>query len=116
MKQRVHGRYQDLLACNPLLFVKQGLTLIPQLVTRLHRQMKSVILHRRQRIEQAVAELNNLSPLAILARGYSILQNVGTGRIIRHAKDVRVGDELEATLARGQLACIVKDVIPDTSA
>ena len=116
MKQRVDGRHQDLLACNPLLFVKQGLTLIPQLVTRLQRQMKSVILHRRQRIQHAVAELNNLSPLAILGRGYSILQNVGTGRIIRHAKDVRVGDELAARLARGQLACIVKDVIPDTSA
>jgi exodeoxyribonuclease VII large subunit len=116
MKQRVRDRHQDLLACNPLLFVKQGLTLIPQLLTRLYRQIKTVTLHRRQRIQRAVAELNNLSPLAILGRGYSILQNVGTGRIIRHTQDVHVGDELAARLASGQLACVVKDVIPHTSA
>ena len=116
MKQRVRARYYDLLSYSPVIFIKQGLTLIPQLVTRLHRQMKIVTLHRRQRIQRAVAELNNLSPLAILGRGYSILQNVRTSRIIRHAQDVRVGDELAARLAKGQLACIVKDVIPHTTA
>jgi len=115
IKQRVQDRHQDLLAHNPLLFVKQGLTLIPQLVTRLHQQMKNVTFHRHQRIQHAVTELNNLSPLAILGRGYSILQNVRTGRIIRHTQDVRVGDELEAKLARGQLGCIVNEVIPHTS-
>jgi len=115
IKQRVQDRHQDLLAHNPLLFVKQGLTLIPQLVTRLHQQMKNVTFHRHQRIQHAVTELNNLSPLAILGRGYSILQNVRTGRIIRHTQDVRVGDELEARLARGQLGCIVNEVIPHTS-
>jgi exodeoxyribonuclease VII large subunit len=116
MKQRVHDCHQDLLSCSPLLFVRQGLTLIPQLATRLHRQMKSVTLHRRQQIQQVVAELNNLSPLAILGRGYAILQSVRTGRIIRHTQDVRVGDELAARLLSGQLACVVKGVIPHTSA
>ena len=116
MKQRVRARYYDLLSCSPVIFIKQGLTLIPQLVTRLHRQMKIVTLHHRQRIQRTVAELNNLSPLAILGRGYSILENVRTRRIIRHAQDVRVGDELAARLAKGQLACIVKDVIPHTTA
>jgi exodeoxyribonuclease VII large subunit len=84
-------------------------------VTRLHRQMKSVTLHRRQRVQQVVAELNNLSPLAILGRGYSILYNLGTGQIIRRAQDVRIGDELTARLASGQLGCVVKDVIAHTS-
>lgn len=116
MKQRVQVRHQDLLARNPLFFVKQGLVLVPQLAARLHRQMKNMTLHRCERVQHAVAELSNLSPLAILGRGYSILQNVRTGRIIRHAKDVRVGDEIAARLARGQLDCIVKEVIPRTSA
>lgn len=116
MEQRVRAWHQDLLARNPFLSVKQGLTLIPQLMVRLHRQMKTLTLDRRQRIQQAVAELNNLSPLAILGRGYSILQNVETGRIIRHARDVRIGQELVARLASGQLACTVKDIVPDTSA
>lgn len=116
MERRLCAWHQDLLARNPLLAVKQGLTLIPQLIARLHRQMKTVTMDRRQRVQRAVAELNNLSPLAILGRGYSILQSVGTGRIIRHARDVRVGQELVARLASGQLACTVKDVIHDPSA
>jgi exodeoxyribonuclease VII large subunit len=116
MKQRLRDCHHELLSRSPLLFVKHGLTLIPQLVTRLHRQMKSMTLHRRQQVEQVVAELNNLSPLAILGRGYSILHNLGTGQIIRRAQDVRVGDELTARLASGQLGCVVKDVIPHSSA
>jgi len=78
--------------------------------------MKTLTLHRRQRIQRAVAEINNLSPLAVLGRGYSILKNVETGQIIRHTRDVRIGQELVARLASGQLACTVKNVIPDTSA
>jgi exodeoxyribonuclease VII large subunit len=116
MKQHLRDCHHDLLSHSPLYFVKHGLTLIPQLVTRLHRQMKSVTLHRRQRVQQVVAELNNLSPLAILGRGYSILYNLGTGQIIRRAQDVRIGDELKARLASGRLGCVVKDVIPPTSA
>lgn len=116
MKERVRDLHRDLLSYSPLLLIKQGLTLIPQLMTRLHGQMKSVTVHRRQRIQQVIAELNNLSPLAILGRGYTILRNVRTGQIIRRTEDVRVGDELAARLASGQLACIVKDVIPHTPA
>jgi exodeoxyribonuclease VII large subunit len=116
MKQRLRDCHHELLSHSPLFFVKHGLTIIPQLGTRLHRQMKSMTLYRRQRVEQVIAELNNLSPLAILGRGYSILQNLGTGQIIRRAQDVHVGDELTARLAIGQLGCVVKDVIPHSSA
>lgn len=116
LEVRVRAWHQDLLARNPLLSIKQGLTLIPQLMMRLHRQMKTLTLNRRQRIQRAVAEINNLSPLAVLGRGYSILKNVETGRIIRHTRDVRIGEELVARLASGQLTCTVKNVIPDTSA
>lgn len=116
MERRLRTWHQDLLARHPLLAVREGLTLIPQLMTRLHRQMTTVTMDRRRRVQRAVAELNNLSPLAILGRGYSILQSVGTGQIIRHTQDVRVGQELVARLASGQLACTVKNVIHDPSA
>jgi exodeoxyribonuclease VII large subunit len=63
---------------------------------------------------QAAAErLQNLSPLAILARGYSIVQTKD-GRILRKAEEVSAGDELRARLSQGQLICRVQDVVPDS--
>ncbi len=62
-----------------------------------------------------VAQLNTLSPLAILGRGYSILQTVPAGQILHRASDVEVGQELEAQLSRGRLSCTVTGVCDNST-
>ncbi|HEY7532381.1 MAG TPA: exodeoxyribonuclease VII large subunit [Nitrospiraceae bacterium] len=115
LDRRVQIWHRDLLARNPLISIKQRLTLIPQLITRLHRQMKALAMDRRKGVLRAMAELNNLSPLAILDRGYCILLDLGSERIIRHIKEIRAGQALIARLASGRVVCSVKDVIHETS-
>jgi exodeoxyribonuclease VII large subunit len=56
--------------------------------------------------------LDALSPLAILTRGYSVIQAVPSGRVVRRGSDVEVGELLHARLSEGRLVCIVKDVLP----
>ena len=104
-----------LVGSNPIQLVKRGLTLVPQLVKRLERQMVVSIEGQRQRIEAIVARLNGLSPLAILGRGYSILSRVEDGAILRKAKDVREGEAISARLSQGRLTCTVKRVLTDPS-
>ncbi|HWI68929.1 MAG TPA: exodeoxyribonuclease VII large subunit [Nitrospiraceae bacterium] len=114
-RKRLHGAQRDLSSLNPILAIKQGLATVPQLSKRLEWQMGVVLAQHRHRIHAMLAQLNTLSPLAILGRGYSILQTVPAGQILHRASDVEVGQELEAQLATGRLGCMVTRVCDDSS-
>lgn len=66
-----------------------------------------------ERNEQAVgrtaARLDDLSPLAILRRGYAVCYEC-EGPILRSAKSVSPGDRVDVRLAEGWLGCIVETV------
>ena len=66
-----------------------------------------------ERSEQAVvrtaARLDDLSPLAILGRGYAVCYE-HEGPILRSAADVSQGDRVDVRLAEGWLGCIVESV------
>lgn len=114
-RERVHEARRDLSGLNPMLAIKQGLATVPQFSKRLEGQMGVMLAQHRHRIRATLAQLNTLSPLAILGRGYSILQTVPAGRILHRANDVEVGQELEAQLASGRLNCTVTRVSNDSS-
>jgi len=114
-RERVHGVQRDLSGLNPILAIKQGLATVPQFSKRLEGQMGVMLAQHRHRIHATLAQLNTLSPLAILGRGYSILQTVPDGQILHRANDVGVGQELEAQLASGRLSCTVTQVFDDSS-
>ena len=104
-RERIHEAQRDLSGLNPILVIKQGLATVPQFSKRLEGQMGVILAQHRHRIHAMLAQLNTLSPLAILGRGYSILHTVPAGQILHRANDVEVGQELEAQLASGRLSC-----------
>jgi exodeoxyribonuclease VII large subunit len=91
----------------------------PQTVIRLHQNNVSAMHHRLQRsvqgdlntrlmrLKSAGGQLNALSPLATLNRGYSILRDAQQ-RIIQSADQAYSGQRLSATLADGELNLIVE--------
>jgi exodeoxyribonuclease VII large subunit len=113
-RERVHEVQRDLSVLNPILAIKQGLATVPQFSKRLEGQMGAILAQHRYRIHATLAQLNTLSPLAILGRGYSILQTVPAGQILHRANDVEVGQEMVAQLASGRLSCMVTHVFDDS--
>lgn len=77
---------------------------------RLRRGMAYDLERRGARLRRAAQGLQALSPLATLTRGYAVIHNPKTGRIVRQARELLVGDPLHAQLARGRLDCIVSRV------
>jgi exodeoxyribonuclease VII large subunit len=61
------------------------------------------------RLRSAAGRLENLSPLAVLGRGYAVCWDASRTRIVRDAAGVQPGDRVRVTLARGELACNVED-------
>ena len=113
-RQQVDEAQRDLSGLNPILVIKQGLVRLPEISKRLEAQMCAIMAQHRHRVRGMVAQLNTLSPLAVLGRGYCILQTVPTGQILHRAKDVEAGQELEAQLASGRLSCVVTRVSDDS--
>ena len=55
-----------------------------------------------ERVRATAARLESLSPLAVLARGYSVTTRTG-GEVVRDAQQVELGETIRTRLARGEL-------------
>ena len=65
----------------------------------------------RGRLAGSAALLENLSPLKVLSRGYSIVRTVPEGRVVREATDLSPGRILDIRFASGQARVQVKDIL-----
>ena len=74
--------------------------------TALAAVMRNVLLQQRVRSERLETALRSLSPLAILDRGYALVFD-SSGKLLKDADGVKIGDEISARLARGQIHAAV---------
>ena len=65
----------------------------------------------RHRLDLAMRGLHSVSPLATLERGYAILEDAATGKVLVRANDVVTGDDVRARLAKGELIATVTSVV-----
>ncbi|HYT67476.1 MAG TPA: exodeoxyribonuclease VII large subunit [Vicinamibacterales bacterium] len=66
--------------------------------------------HRADSRFRALAgRLENLSPLAVLGRGYAVCWNADRTAIVRSANSVTPGDRVHVTLASGEIDCKVEN-------
>jgi exodeoxyribonuclease VII large subunit len=75
---------------------------------RLRRTLRNRLQHARQRLDARTAQLESLSPLNVLARGYSLTRTLPGGELIRSIAQVAVGQPVEILLADGRLLAHVE--------
>ena len=59
-----------------------------------------------QRVEAGALESVDFDPAAVLERGYAIV-TADDGRVLSDARDIRVGDDVGLTLAKGRAQATV---------
>ena len=72
------------------------------------RSMEEKAENLRRRLELASTALNAASPLSILERGFSVVLNEKTGKLVRSSSDAEAGDELYIRPLEGSITAIVK--------
>jgi exonuclease VII large subunit len=50
--------------------------------------------------------------LGVLARGYSIVKDLRTGKVLKKSTDTMIGAEVQATLSEGAVVCRVEHIAP----
>jgi exodeoxyribonuclease VII large subunit len=73
---------------------------------RLWKSMEARLWQTRKRHESLAGHLGQLSPLAVLARGYAIVEDAGR-RILRHARETTPGEQVRIRRHDGQLDATV---------
>lgn len=73
--------------------------------------LKKAILHRaRIRLQENAAKLQALSPISVLARGYSVT-TLADGTVVHSANQLSENTEITVQLADGKAACTVKEIL-----
>ena len=81
------------------------------LEARLLRHMQTTLVRVQHRHQSLHLHLTQVSPLAILARGYSIVSD-SQGRVLRSADETQTGEQVKIRLGRGQLEALIAAVHP----
>jgi len=95
-----------LLARSPLPALHQARRELDSGRSRLETAMRQKLRTMTDRLAYLGELLESLSPLGTLERGYAIVTD-SSGRVVRDAGQVAVGDEVEVRLARGRLGLTV---------
>lgn len=78
-------------------------------VKKLQSSMAEILQKRQQKFGLLTTRLDALSPLTVLARGYSITKT-DAGKALRSIEEVRWGDEIITQVADGNVISVVQEV------
>ncbi|MDE0340934.1 MAG: exodeoxyribonuclease VII large subunit, partial [Nitrospinae bacterium] len=64
-------------------------------------------------LQNTAGRLELVSPLAVLARGYSLAYKEPDGALVKKAEDVKAEEFVRIRLSQGGLLCRVEEVFPE---
>jgi exodeoxyribonuclease VII large subunit len=103
LRTRVDGAEAYLEARSPRRVLQQSADRVEWLEADLRASLSRRIDALGRDLAAAAEALEARSPLKVLARGYSLLSDEATGRVIRAPEDAAPGQRLRARLASGEL-------------
>ncbi|MGD9678025.1 MAG: exodeoxyribonuclease VII large subunit [Vulcanibacillus sp.] len=106
-KGRVIISYHKLLQLKPSYKLKNEKDKLFLMEKRLLREIKTAGEFRGNKLDSLNKQLDALSPLKVMGRGYSIVYDETEKKIIRSTEDVQVGDLLSVRIQKGKLNCKV---------
>ena len=71
--------------------------------------MQKAIAEKKQRFSRLTAALDAMSPLKVLARGYSVVK-AADGSVVQSAKQLQMGQTVEITLHKGSVYAEVREI------
>jgi exodeoxyribonuclease VII large subunit len=107
-------RWQDLASrrvfAKPLERIRENERRLDDAEARLHRAMWQRLGHAKQSADACAGRLDTLSPLNVLARGYSLTRRDCDENVIRRAAEVRPGDRIVTLVSEGRIVSMVQEI------
>jgi exodeoxyribonuclease VII large subunit len=103
----------NLLQLSPALSIQRSIGRLTASRQRLAEAVRKAVAASKHRTALLGRALHAVSPLATLDRGYAIVTNEATGRVLRNAGDAKSGDAIRTQLASGSLSARVTQINDD---
>ncbi len=85
---------------------------VDDLERRLHRTMTSQIRLTKEKCRTYFKQLESLSPLNVLIRGYSLTETL-SGEVVKSVDDVKIGDMINIRVHDGKLNAVIEETRKD---
>lgn len=108
-RQRLAGLADSRLFRDPFQMLRERERQLDELQQRANRALRNGLESRNSQVASMAGQLESLSPLKVLARGYALAQDTN-GTIVRSAGELTPGDEISVRLSRGRVTATVTDV------
>ena len=84
--------------------------------SRAARAMINLLNRSKDRVGSLSSQMDALSPLAVLSRGYSLTERTSDGQLISDAAQLKQGDQITSRLAHGTVISRVEDMTNENTA
>lgn len=95
---------------NPMYYIEDKRVLLDHVQKSLLSSSQRFVSIKKERYVRLAASLDAMSPLKVLARGYSLVQKED-GRVVKSSCDVSEGETLRLRLSKGEINCEVKEIL-----
>ncbi len=96
---------------SPINYINDRRLQVDYVQHRLTAAFSETVQRKHRRFASLTAKLDAMSPLKVLARGYSMASD-GQGTLLRSVKQIKPGDRLTVRFADGSAAAVVEEVNP----
>ncbi|MFQ5452810.1 MAG: exodeoxyribonuclease VII large subunit [Candidatus Zixiibacteriota bacterium] len=97
----------------PLDIIRQRQQHLDSIMRILYSAGKNSFEMKKNRLSLVLSKLDTLSPLKILARGYSVSRKLPDGKLVKYVSDVKRDDRLETILSDGRIVSLVENIEED---
>jgi len=95
---------------SPALRIEQQSSRLTHMHDRLTARIQTLLDSRRHRLSLGARALDGVSPLATLGRGYAIVSDADSGKVVRRAAELDPGNTIRARLGEGSLTAKVTGI------
>ncbi len=111
LRQNLKNYEYQLEQASPQFRIKTLIPELERLQQRLNQSMRYRLAENQQQLSASSDRLNAGNPLAVMARGYSVVEKVAERKLVSRSCDLQVGEKLRLRFNSGEALCRVENII-----
>lgn len=108
-KKKINNFEKNIFLLSPTRVVKLNREKVSSYYSKIHKSFEKILMLKKERLSVLSGKIDALSPLKILSKGYSIVFDTKSNKVIKNSSDTNIGDLIKVRLFKGIIIGEVKE-------